>query len=763
MTRHAAQLAGVVLLVVAGAACVQPQGNTPSTGVKEGNMGMGGAAGSGAGGTPGRDGESAATDAPPADPVCARGTHACNGACARDDDPATCGTSCQPCPTAEGGTATCDGSKCGVTCPAGQDVCADRCIPTTMACVDQCRADQNLCGKLCVSASSVSACGPTCLACPTSPSGDTSCDGQRCSLTCKPGFHLCTDRCLPADRPDSCGDRCAPCPPPPPGGVAACTAGQCDFTCPRGQKCGDKCIGTGESCGPKKESGASCGGNGDCSSGACVEGICCENACEGKCRACTRARNGTADGKCLPVPKGDDPDNECAQTDARSCGETGACDGKGACEQYGKETQCAAETCSGDSHAPVSLCNGAGACMRAAGVKCPGNLLCGPNGQCLTACTGNQDCAGGLMCQAGQCRKLAAAGDSCSGNGDCLSNVCGKGRCCKGACAAQPPCGNTGACDASGECAKAGTDVMCAGESCTANTQFPARSCNGQGQCPPQGSGSPCPNSLKCGGNQCLTRCSTDGDCAGGQICQNGTCQQAASNGQGCQSDGQCSSKHCVRGICCKTTCAAGGGVCGNSGACQADGNSCQKGASGTKCSDAGCSSDRTQEVSEGRCDGNGACKGASMKSCNGRLCAGDRCQTCSSPDVNCQSGRSCDPGGQSCSALKGAGSQCTDTAQCQSNLVCDTDLALGGKSGCCPRNCIQFGLSCDKGKCVLAEGDPCGPSGNGMFNCSTTAKLRCVGSGHCQPDLVVACTSDNEATACPGSSCSFEDHVCTK
>jgi hypothetical protein len=86
MIRHAAQLAGVVLLMMSGGACAQPQGSTPSTGVKEGNMGMGGAGGSGAGATPGRDGDSASTDAPASGPVCPGGTHACNGACARDDD-----------------------------------------------------------------------------------------------------------------------------------------------------------------------------------------------------------------------------------------------------------------------------------------------------------------------------------------------------------------------------------------------------------------------------------------------------------------------------------------------------------------------------------------------------------------------------------------------------------------------------------------------------------------------------------------------------
>src|SRR4051812_20853570 len=56
--------------------------------------------------------------------------------------------------------------------------------------------------------------------------------------------------------------------------------------------------------------GARCDRAGECKSGNCVDHVCCESACAGTCLACDRPG---AEGQCLPVPEGQDPDNECAE------------------------------------------------------------------------------------------------------------------------------------------------------------------------------------------------------------------------------------------------------------------------------------------------------------------------------------------------------------------------------------------------------------------------------------------------------------------
>ena len=78
--------------------------------------------------------ETQPTDGPPPtpDPVtatCPEGFHLCGTECADNKSPETCGVSCQACATITGGTATCDGTRCGVSCPAGQKACLDSCIP----------------------------------------------------------------------------------------------------------------------------------------------------------------------------------------------------------------------------------------------------------------------------------------------------------------------------------------------------------------------------------------------------------------------------------------------------------------------------------------------------------------------------------------------------------------------------------------------------------------------------------------------------------
>jgi hypothetical protein len=231
------------------------------------------------------DGPPAATDAsapedgpgPDAEPAgCNPGFHACGAVCADNRAPATCGNLCEPCPAPMGGGAVCDGIKCGVTCPAGQKPCLTACVPADAPCDNNCPAGKNNCNGLCVDATSVVACGPGCVPCPTSPGGVTSCDGNSCALTCNPGFHRCGDSCKADGDATACGPSCTPCPAPA-GGRATCAGGACGFTCTSGRPCGNACIPDAQTC-----------------NGACADGF---RNCSGTCVATSAVPPEICDGK----------------------------------------------------------------------------------------------------------------------------------------------------------------------------------------------------------------------------------------------------------------------------------------------------------------------------------------------------------------------------------------------------------------------------------------------------------------------------------
>ena len=89
-----------------------------------------------------------------------------------------------------------------------------------------------------------------------------------------------------------------------------------------------------------RELAEQCAFDGECGSGYCIEGVCCENRCEANCLSCLSRITGGDDGRCLPVPLGQDPKEGCAVDDLRECKNTGECDGEGACEQVADGTLC---------------------------------------------------------------------------------------------------------------------------------------------------------------------------------------------------------------------------------------------------------------------------------------------------------------------------------------------------------------------------------------------------------------------------------------
>jgi hypothetical protein len=194
---------------------------------------------------------------------CPTGQHPCNGTCASDLDPATCGSRCDACPAPPNGSATCDGSACGVKCDGGH----------------------HLCNGACVSNASVDTCGARCTPCPAVPNTVVGCNGTNCTYSCASGYHVCGNACVSDLDPDTCGDGCTPCDAPPDHATVTCDGVSCGYACNSGyHDCGGWCQVNGQGCDvcPPCGTGQYCwtdGGvcytPGTCTSGAeCPTGTC---------------------------------------------------------------------------------------------------------------------------------------------------------------------------------------------------------------------------------------------------------------------------------------------------------------------------------------------------------------------------------------------------------------------------------------------------------------------------------------------------------
>jgi hypothetical protein len=361
-------------------------------------------------------------DAAPAG--CNPGFHPCGAVCVDSRAPATCGNSCEPCPAPTGGSATCDGIKCGVTCPAGQKPCLTACIAADAPCDNICPAGKNNCNGLCVEATSLAACGPGCMPCPTSPGGTSSCDGTTCTLTCNAGFHRCAGACKADDDPAACGASCTPCPVPA-GARATCTGGGCGFACVTGRPCGNACIPDAQTC-----------------NGACATGF---RNCNGTCMAVSALPAETCDGKdndcdgavdeditprpCDPACAGQQrcaggrwDDGGCARVDSdpRACGDScrdcpapsgstpvcrmGSCDF--ACDGPRLKVRCGNACCECTTHGhcpPNNVCTAMNLCLFQApvimvvhglyGRNCPGNTMADKTADLAAQCNGRPSCA----------------------------------------------------------------------------------------------------------------------------------------------------------------------------------------------------------------------------------------------------------------------------------------------------------------------------------------------------------------------------------
>jgi hypothetical protein len=255
-----------------------------------------------------------------------------------------------------------------------------------------------------------------------------------------------------------------------------------------------------------------------CGGRPCVDGYCCDGPCTGACRSCNRPG---VEGTCTLHAAGTDPDSECPEQPAASCGTSGVCDGAGACAFHPDTVSC-------DDGQPCTTgdrCDGVGTCRGAS----PADCAPGPGNECCLGSCGDLGCS----TAAGAC-----------------ADVCGGAQLVTGR-----SCGGCGTARAAGTCVggtilrcDAGSHTPCQQASCGGATYF----CTNAGGTWAWRTGSGCDD-----GNACTT----------GDACVAGACAGAAR-------DCSALSTGCTMGVCDPSTGACGSTPIGAGSACD-DGNAC--------------------------------------------------------------------------------------------------------------------------------------------------------------------------------------------
>lgn len=173
--------------------------------------------------------------------------------------------------------------------------------------------------------------------------------------------------------------------------------------------------------------GAECTAPNDCESGRCVDGVCCESICNRPCEACRGDLTGAADGVCEAVLPDTDPDDDCEEEPASTCGQTGLCDGEGSCALYAAGTVCAEADCFGGVEYGARTCDGLGSCGDAESSACA-PYPCGETA-CRTECGNNDECTGNAVCVDDECREPSDLLEPCDENADCARGECIGSRC----------------------------------------------------------------------------------------------------------------------------------------------------------------------------------------------------------------------------------------------------------------------------------------------------------------------------------------------
>ena len=704
------------------------------------------------------------------------GAGVCRAACTTDADcasPAVCTNG--SCGLKGLGKTCADGSECQSTfCAQGvccDSACAGTCTSCVLSgslghcgnivdgntdprgrCVDQgassCGTDGACDGNgACRLYAAGTACAPA--SCPASLSTLTqvrSCDGKG---TCKPPTTL----------------SCAPylC-----NGLSACKAActvDADCLAP------DICDPQTNLCGNKRRLGQTCTQTADCLTGNfCVDGVCCASSSCGLCQTC-------ATGSCANVGGGvPEPHGGCAANPP--CGNTGNCNGGGACEQASSSVACGAASCSISTLTHVSHCTGSGTCAPPTTSGCT-PYVCGTNA-CKVTCAGDGDCVSPYTCQgAGNCA-LKANGLTCASGSQCISGNCVDTVCCgspscpacqacnvsgTGACAPVAPgtpapssfctdlgpttCSTNGKCDGAGGCQKYADGTTCAPASCPINSSTLVK----PGVCAASvcdtSATSSCAPYVCNGTTGCRTSCAGDGDCSTGNYCDlmpTGMCKGAQANGGTCNRASQCQSGNCVDGFCCSMSSCGACQVCNATGSCQPN--------NGIACTNDKC------HVAAGVCSG-GSCSSAAISCDDNNPCTADSCDPASgcvhtvvTNGTACNDGNACTQT-DTCVAGTCTGSNpvtCAALDQCHVAGTCDptsgtcSNPAKANSTACNDGNACTQSDTCQAGVCTGANPVVC------------TASDQCHSVGTCDPTCG---TCSNPAKA--NNTASSDGNACTQ
>jgi hypothetical protein len=311
--------------------------------------------------------------------------------------------------------------------------------------------------------------------------------------------------------------------------------------------------------------GTSCVVDSECFSDHCADGVCCNLDCKQECHSCQVSGK---EGQCLPVPAGEDPDDDCTKVEVETtCGFDGTCDGRGACRRWPAGTLCLVASCGGAGK--ENIINQARFCDGKGGCKDTGTLDCAPyrcnpaDARCFSSCTSGSQCfQTSCVTTSNKCDgQSQPLGTGCAAAGQCQSGKCVDGVCCATDCGGtcqtcnlqvssvlgsgaiagtcidvpdgldpgndcQPgatPCGLDGECDGAGACRTALAGTPCKEVSCKDGELLPFSFCDGAGNCqvnsPVSCGAYVCEGTLGCYG-----QCSSDAQCAAGKTCANKTC-----------------------------------------------------------------------------------------------------------------------------------------------------------------------------------------------------------------------------------------------
>ena len=436
------------------------------------------------------------------------------------------------------------------------------------------------------------------------------------------------------------------------------------------------------------DQGAPCTSPGDCRTGRCVDGVCCDSECAGACMSCRGADQASgSDGQCGAVQAGTDPNDDCADDGAPSCGKDGTCDGAGACADYPVASGCTPRPCTSHSECASGAC--------ADGICCDSS--CGGCRACTAALKGS-----GVD---GVCDDVAADTDP--------HDACALG-------VNYPTsCLSDGLCDGNGSCREFAKDTTSCGATQCIGGNAVGLLCNGAGQCL-QGTAGCEP--YECRNDACLTACSDDNDCVGNAYCTStGACAEKLVQGSACSSGNECESGFCVDQVCCDAACNGQCEACDeppNVGSCSTlrgapraprppcvdlgdgcggecdgvDPSGCRYPGSDRGCGVPSCEAGVARTFA---CNDRGECSQQPDRACGAYACGPDGCRTACTEPSDCADGFSC----------TGAG-QCAPGAQCSND-------GLSSSVGSSTRACTPFACDPSTGSCFLLcdTSDECAPN----------------------------------------------------